>query len=219
MVSYNAQTRQLRVRCPRLKGATAWIPKETTHVDLSKASDGEYKACRLEGPPWRYEDIKTVYSAQGSQLVNVHARMGKFKGQRNLPYTAVTRAMGKLKVSGVELNDGGCDVREKCELHPKSVLYQAELGVGGFSAERIEQARLQVAQANEGGAAMEETLVSAAVTNSYCRARIFDFRPRSHFASSEVTDHAWLDAWPPIDARPQRSQHRALTSKSRKLQR
>ena len=77
-------------------------------------------------------------------MVNVHARMGKFKGQRNLPYTAVTRAMGKLKVSGVELNDGGCDVREKCELHPKSVLYQAELGVGGFSAERIEQARLQV---------------------------------------------------------------------------
>ena len=113
----------------------------------------------------RYEDIKTVYSAQGSQFLNVHAHMGKFKGRRNLPYTAITRTIGKLKVSGMELNDGGCDVCEKCELHAKSVLYQAKIGVGGFSEERIEQARLQVAQANEGGAAaMEETLVLAAET-------------------------------------------------------
>ena len=164
VVSYNATTRQLRARCPRLKDAMAWIPDETTHVDLSEASDGEFGACRLVGPPWRYEDIRTVYSAQGSQYVNVHVRMGKFKGRRNLPYTAVTRAIKQLKVSGVELDDGGCDVREKCELHAKSVLYQAGLGVGSFSAERIEQARLQVAQAGERSAAPAPALAAAAGT-------------------------------------------------------
>ena len=46
-------------------------------------------------PPWRYEDIVTVYSAQGSQYEKVHVHMDKFKARRNLPYTAVELTKGR----------------------------------------------------------------------------------------------------------------------------
>ena len=40
-------------------------------------------------------------------------------------------------------------MRDKCELHPKSVLWQARLGAGSFSAARLAQARLEVGQEEE----------------------------------------------------------------------
>ena len=148
-VGYSTETKQLRVRCPNLNGALAWVSEEAANVDLTEASDGEYGVVTLRGPPWRYADILTVYSGQGSQFKNVHVHLGRFKGRRNLVYTAVTRAMEKLKISGIALDDGGCDVRDKCELHPKSVLWQARLGAGSFSAARLAQARLEVGQEEE----------------------------------------------------------------------
>ena len=72
----------------------------------------------------------------------MHAR--RFKGKRNLLYTACTRASHVLKISGISLDDDGDDLHDKMELHPKSVLWQADLGISGFSAERIEAARLEV---------------------------------------------------------------------------
>lgn len=92
----------------------------------------------------RYSDIVTVYSAQGSQAKKVHVRARLFKGQRNLLYTACTRAIEKLKISGIEMTDGGLDLRNKMELHPKSVLWQARLGAGSFSAARVAAAQLEV---------------------------------------------------------------------------
>lgn len=86
----------------------------------------------------------TVYSAQGSQAKKVHVRARLFKGQRNLLYTACTRAIEKLKISGIEMTDGGLDLRNKMELHPKSVLWQARLGAGSFSAARVAAAQLEV---------------------------------------------------------------------------
>ena len=59
-------------------------------------------------------------------------------------YTACTRAIEKLKISGIEMDDGGIDLREKMELHPKSVLWQARLGAVCFPAERVTAARLEV---------------------------------------------------------------------------
>ena len=47
----------------------------------------------------------------------------------------------------VALDDDGDSFRDLIELHPKSVLWQARLGIGGFSAERVEAAQLEVAQA------------------------------------------------------------------------
>ena len=67
-----------------------------------------------------------------STRTNVHMHVGKFKGRRNLLYTACSRAMEQLKISGIKMDDGGHDMREKMELHPKSVLWQVRLGVGGF---------------------------------------------------------------------------------------
>ena len=99
-------------------------------------------ACVLCG---RYSDIVTVYSAQGSQAKNVHVHAGRFKGKRNLLYTACTRAIEKLKISGIEMGDGGVDLRTKMELHPKSVLWQVDrVGVDCFSSERVSAARLAV---------------------------------------------------------------------------
>ena len=94
----------------------------------------------------RYEDIATVYTAQGSQRDYVHVHAGRFKGARNLLYTACTRAKTALKISGISLCDEGLDLREKMELHPKSVLWQVKLGLGGFSAERVQEAELRVLQ-------------------------------------------------------------------------
>ena len=94
----------------------------------------------------RYEDIATVYTAQGSQRDYVHVHAGRFKGARNLLYTACTRAKTALKISGISLCDEGLDLREKMELHPKSVLWQMKLGLGGFSGERVQEAELRVAQ-------------------------------------------------------------------------
>lgn len=85
-----------------------------------------------------------MYSAQGSQAKNVHVHAGRFKGARNLLYTACTRAIEKLKLSGITMYDGGKDLLEKMELHPKSVLWQVRLGVNVFSAERVAAARLEV---------------------------------------------------------------------------
>ena len=85
--------------------------------------------------------------AQGSQYKNVHVHMKRFKGKRNLPYTACTRAMEKLAISGVDLDDGGDSFSDLMQLHPKSVLWQVRLGIGGFSAERVAAARLEVEQA------------------------------------------------------------------------
>ena len=77
----------------------------------------------------------TVYSAQGSQAENVHVHAKLFKGERNLLYTACTRAMKKLKISGIALDDDGIELTTKMELHPKSVLWQVDLGVTCFSPE------------------------------------------------------------------------------------
>ena len=81
-----------------------------------------------------------MYSAQGSQARNVHVHAGRFKGARNLLYTACTRAIEKLKISGIAMNDGGKDLRVKMELHPKSILWQVNV----FSAERVAAAKLEV---------------------------------------------------------------------------
>ena len=88
--------------------------------------------------------IDVVLRAQGSQYENVHVHMGRFKGKRNLPYTACTRAKKRLKISGLKLDDEGDALREVMELHPKSVLWQAELQIGDFSEARVAAARLEV---------------------------------------------------------------------------
>ena len=95
----------------------------------------------------QHPDIITVYSGQGSQFDNVHVRAERFKGKRNLLYTACTRAIKKLKISGIDVSDGGLDLREKMELQPKSVLWQVRLGVSSFSSDRVEAARLAVRKA------------------------------------------------------------------------
>ena len=105
-----------------------------------------YRMCTLHD---RYSDIVTVYSAQGSQSKNVHVRAGRFKGSRNLLYTACTRAIDKLKISGIVMDDGGCDLRVKMELHPKSVLWQVRLGVHAFSQARVAAAELEVHKKQE----------------------------------------------------------------------
>ena len=138
--SYDEVMNQFRVVCPRLKGRPlAWIPEKFVRVNLEG-----HGAKKLWGPPLRYWDIVTVYSGQGSRYPKAHVRARRFKGQRNLLYTACTRAAKVLKISGLILDDGGVDLENKMELHPKSVLWQAKQGVGGYSAERIEAAKLEV---------------------------------------------------------------------------
>ena len=105
---------------------------------------------RMSAPPMRYDDINTVYSFQGSQSWRVHVHGENFRGKRNLLYTACTRAIGELYISGLELDDHGEDLREKMELHPKSILWLDRIGVKDkFSEQRLEEARLAVAQAKE----------------------------------------------------------------------
>ena len=143
VVSYDRGLRQLRVRCPLLKGDQyATIDEEETYVDLS--GDGHSARTKLWGIPVKYSDIMTVYSGQGSQFDNVHVHAGRFKGKRNLLYTATTRAIKKLKLSGIAVDDSGHDLLEKMELHPKSVLWQARLGATCFSTERLAAAELEV---------------------------------------------------------------------------
>ena len=93
--------------------------------------------------PLRYLDIVTVYSAQGSQYENVHVHVGRFKLKRNLLYTAVTRAMKSVRISGIKTK---LDLQKKMELSPMTVLWQAERGGQQFSAERLEAARRDAAR-------------------------------------------------------------------------
>ena len=56
VVSYDGGLRQLRVRCPLLKGDQyATIDKEETYVDLS--GDGHSARTKLWGIPVKYSDI------------------------------------------------------------------------------------------------------------------------------------------------------------------
>ena len=142
VVRYDDATRQLLVTCPNLRGKPhAWIAEEFVWVEI----DG-HRTAKLWGTPGRYEDIVTVYSGQGSRYDKVHVRTRRFKGQRNLLYTACTRAITELKISGIAEDDGGDDLRTKMELHPKSVIWQAELlgDKSNFSAERLRAAHLEV---------------------------------------------------------------------------
>ena len=140
VVKFYPSTNQFRVRCLKLKGKPlAWIPEEFVRIKLVG-----YGSVKLYGPPMRYPDIVTVYSGQGSRFEKVHVHARRFKGQRNLLYTACTRASKVLKISGIALDDDGDDLRDKMELHPKSVLWQADLGLGGFSEQRLAAARLEV---------------------------------------------------------------------------
>ena len=94
----------------------------------------------------RYPDIITVYSSQGSQYDNVHVHTKRFKGKRNLLYRACSRAAKKLKISDLDVEDGGLELRDKMELHPKSVLWQVEVGAASFPEERVRAAQLEVLQ-------------------------------------------------------------------------
>ena len=100
----------------------------------------------------RYDDIMTVYSAQGSQAENVHVHAKLFKGERNLLYTACTRAMKKLKISGIALDDDGIELTTKMELHPKSVLWQVDLGDVLFARAHRRGAQAGAEGSRKGGA-------------------------------------------------------------------
>lgn len=145
VIYYNEETHQLCVLCPRLKNALAWIGEEHTFVDLGS----EFGKVKIMGLPVRYDDIVTVYSGQGSQYSKVNLWVGRFKGKRNLLYTGATRAKDVLKISELKLDDEGDDLRDKMELHPKSILWQMRLGVGKFSRAVVEQAQLDVKKEEE----------------------------------------------------------------------
>ena len=87
----------------------------------------------------------TNLCVQGSQHDNVHLHVEKFKAKRNVLYTGATRARKKLKISGLRLDDGGVELRNKMELHPKSVLFQVSLGKTCYSEERVREAKHLVA--------------------------------------------------------------------------
>lgn len=124
----------------RLRGEPmATIPLEESWVDLGKDTC-ERSLVKILAFPMRYADIVTVYSAQGSQFPRVHVHAEKFKGKRNLLYTAVTRAMEAVKITGIK---DDVDLRTKMELHPKSVLWQHEQGVL-FPLERVLAAQREV---------------------------------------------------------------------------
>jgi hypothetical protein len=128
------------VRCVRLRGEPiATIGLEECWVNLGKDTC-ERPLVKILAFPLRYADILTVYSAQGSQFPKVHVHAEKFKGKRNLLYTAVTRAMEAVKITGIT-ND--VDLRTKMELHPKSVLWQHEHGQS-FPLERVQAAQREV---------------------------------------------------------------------------
>ena len=50
----------LKVKCPALRNAVAWIKEEKVVVKLGK----QYGNVLLVGMPTRYDDISTVYSDQ-----------------------------------------------------------------------------------------------------------------------------------------------------------
>lgn len=75
--------------------------------------------------------------SQGSQYRNVHLHCENFNTRRNLLYTGASRAMERLKISGISSE---MDLRAKMELHPKSVIWKARTG------EDVSQARLAAAQ-------------------------------------------------------------------------
>lgn len=81
---------------------------------------------------------------QGSQYANVHMHVGRFKGKRNLFYTGSTRPIKRLKISGLDLTDGGVDLLEKMALHPKSILWEEALNPGTYTKERVEDAKVEV---------------------------------------------------------------------------
>lgn len=68
---------------------------------------------------------------------NVHLHCENFNTRRNLLYTGASRAMERLKISGISSE---MDLRAKMELHPKSVIWKARTG------EDVSQARLAAAQ-------------------------------------------------------------------------
>ena len=79
---------------------------------------------------------------QGSQYPNVHLHCGRFRARRNLLYTGASRAMRRLKISGIESER---DLRIKMELHPKSILWKAKMGES-VPAWRIEEAQRMLPQ-------------------------------------------------------------------------
>jgi len=126
----------LKVSCPMLRGAVAWLKEETIGVNLGVEHGG---MTQIAGMPTRYADINTVYSDQGSEHDNVHVHFDRFKPARNLAYTAVTRARKQLKISGLR---GDEDLFNKMELHPESVMMAHEL-TGAFSKQRVKEAVLR----------------------------------------------------------------------------
>jgi hypothetical protein len=128
----------IKVICPALQNATAWVREEKVTVELGS----RYGNVLLVGMPMRYEDILTVYSDQGSQHDNVCMHVGRFKPSRNNFYTGAMRAKKKLAIRGVK---AAKDVRQMCELHPQSVLLEHQL-MGTFSEERVQQARRDAEQ-------------------------------------------------------------------------
>mmetsp|Transcript_7641 Transcript_7641/g.17089 ORF Transcript_7641/g.17089 Transcript_7641/m.17089 type:complete len:84 (+) Transcript_7641:88-339(+) len=75
--------------------------------------------------------------SQGSQYKNVHLHCENFKTRRNLPYTGASRAMERLKISGISSE---LDLRQKMELHPKSIMWKVRTG------EPVAEARAEAAR-------------------------------------------------------------------------
>ena len=60
VIKHDQATGQLRVSCPLLRGAKAWLQPERVLVDLGD----EYGKIPVYGLPAAYSDITTVYSGQ-----------------------------------------------------------------------------------------------------------------------------------------------------------
>ena len=73
----------------------------------------------------------------------MHVHAARFKKKRNLLYMAVTRAMDKVKISGIS---SSTDLIGKIELHPKTVLWQHARGQQ-FSEARVAAAQRDAARA------------------------------------------------------------------------
>mmetsp|Transcript_13166 Transcript_13166/g.38820 ORF Transcript_13166/g.38820 Transcript_13166/m.38820 type:complete len:500 (+) Transcript_13166:856-2355(+) len=131
----------LEVRCPNLLNQPyADIPMEELKLQVD-VERGCKRWVTIRGLPVAYDDIGTIYGDQGSENDNVHLHCGKLKPKRNLVYTGATRARKRLKISGLADEQ---DVRLKMGLHPKSIVYQAELG-DSFAPGVVEAARDEVA--------------------------------------------------------------------------
>jgi hypothetical protein len=81
--------------------------------------------------------VRLMCSSQGSQYRNVHLHCGRFKTRRNLLYTGASRAMERLKISGISSE---IELREKMELHPKSIMWKARTG------EHVSEVRAEAAR-------------------------------------------------------------------------